>query len=79
MAGVTRPSRSRKSSGSGCQGGIRIGRSADFAPHADHVAAAVGAAHVAKELAHMADLAYAVLLIGAFLALALMLRGLEKL
>lgn len=47
--------------------------------HADHVEVAVGAAHVVKELEHMADLAYAVLLIGVFLVLALTLRGLEKL
>jgi hypothetical protein len=49
--------------------------------HAVRVAVAVGAAraHVGKEHEHMADLAYAVLLIGVFLVLALTLRGLEKL
>ncbi|HEX6340756.1 hypothetical protein [Umezawaea sp.] len=81
MTGVTTASRSRQRAGGACQGAVRDRRSADAAAHARPVAVAVGAtwSPCGEWSIAMADLAYALLLIGVFALLALTVRGLERL
>lgn len=81
MAAVTWASGSRKSPDRVRQGAVRERRSAGSVMHAVRVVVAVGVAlsPCGEGASQMADLAYAVLLIGVFLVLALTLRGLEKL